>query len=331
MKALTISLALFSIGCIIALAWVLGTPAPTDPRVARLEADLKEARQTIAQLRRDLAAKPVATPPPVSSGAVGNTSLMIQTSTPPTGTPGAMSALPTGSGGANASALRDMLKNPAMKAMMEQQQAMQVETSYARLFDQLQLTDEEKSHFKKLLVERQKAETDLGLKLLDPNLKPEERQKIMAQAEQNKTTFDNAIKTFLNDENDWGSFQGWEDSKPERTSYDTVGRSLFAASSEPLSPQQEQTLLNTMTQVRKNPSPDQAALNKAMQDPTQMNDVNIQRLIQMTQQNNQRILDQSRQVLTPGQLKTLENYLQQSLNMTETGLKMGSMFLQGKK
>jgi hypothetical protein len=98
-----------------------------------------------------------------------------------------------------------------------------------------------------------------------------------------------------------------------------------------LSPQQEQTLLNTMTQIRKSPSPEQLAISKAMQDPSQMNDGNIQRMLQMTDQNNQRILQQAATTLTPGQLKTLENYLQQSRSMTETGLRMGSMFMQGGK
>jgi hypothetical protein len=224
-----------------------------------------------------------------------------------------------------------MLKNPGMRAMMEQQQAVQIETSYARLCDQLQLTDEEKTHFKKLLTDRQKAETDLGLKLLDPNLTPEDRKQIMAQAEKNKKTYDDAIKTFMNNDSDWGTFQNWEDTKPERTLYDTMGRSLFASSSEPLSPQQEQVLLNTMTQIRKSPSPEQAAISKSMQDPSQMNDGNIQRMLQMTDQNNKRILEQAATTLTPGQLKTLESYLKQSRSLTETGLRMGSMFMQGGK
>jgi hypothetical protein len=54
-------------------------------------------------------------------------------------------------------------------------------------------------------------------------------------------------------------------------------------------------------------------------------------MLQMTDQNNQRILQQAATTLTPGQLKTLENYLQQSRSMTETGLRMGSMFMQGGK
>ena len=337
MKALTVSLALFSVGCIVALAWVLGTPAPIDPRVAkrvheglRRGLDLKDARQTIAQLRRDLAVRPTALPSPSTAVVASAVAITGDSAKAPAGA-AALSPFQAGGGKGGASALREMLKNPGMRAMMEQQQAVQVETSYARLFDQLQLTDEEKTHFKKLLTDRQKAETDLGLKLLDPNLTPQDKQQIMAQAEKNKKTYDDAIKTFMNNDSDFGTFQNWEDTKPERTLYDTVGRNLFASSNEPLSAQQEQVLLNTMTQIRKSPTAEQAAVVKTMQDPTQMNDANIQRMLQMTDANNKRILEQAATSLTPGQLKTLENYLQQSRSMTITGLEMGKMMMQGGK
>jgi hypothetical protein len=324
MKAITISLAFLSISCIIALAWVLGMPAPIDPRVARLETDLKEARQTISQLRRELAEKPAPS------------SLRTMTSAPtidaPSAAGSAANASPTATPiGGQAGALREMLKNPAMRAMMEQQQAMQVEASYARLMDQLQLTDEEKAHFKKLLVDKQKVETDLGMKMLDPNLSPDQRKQIVAQAEKNKKTYDDAIKTFLNNDSDWNNFQAYEDTKPERTSFDAMGRTLFASSSEPLTQQQEQILMNTMTQVRKSPTPEQAALSKSLQDPSQINDININRLLEMMRQNNQRILEQTSTTMTPGQLRTLEQYLAQNLKNTETGLKMGSIITGNQK
>jgi hypothetical protein len=200
-----------------------------------------------------------------------------------------------------------------------------VEASYARLMEQLQLSEEEKTHFKQLLIDKQKVETDLGMKMLDPNLSPEQRKQIVAQAEKNKKTYDDAIKTFLNHESDWHHFQAYEDAKPERISYDSMGRNLFASSSEPLTQQQEQILMNTMTQVRKSPTQEQLALSKSLQDPSQLNAANIARLLEMMKQNNQRILEQSASHMTPGQLKTLAQYLSQNLKNTETGLKMGGM------
>ncbi|HRJ10110.1 MAG TPA: hypothetical protein PK490_18230, partial [Prosthecobacter sp.] len=51
---LLVLIGLATLGSVLALAWVLGTPAAPDPRVAQLEAELKEARRTIATLKRDL-------------------------------------------------------------------------------------------------------------------------------------------------------------------------------------------------------------------------------------------------------------------------------------
>jgi hypothetical protein len=316
MKALTITLALLLVGCILALAWVLGTPAPADSRVAKLEAELREARQTITQLKRDLAEKASLTSRAPAS--VPQAAPLDQLSSDPASMAAADKAQTAGN-------VRELLKNPAMRAMMDQQQAVMIETSYTPLFNQLQLTEEEKEHFKKLLVEKQKAETDLGLKLLDPNLSPAERQNILAQAEKNKQTFDQAIKTFLNDEGDWNSFQNWETTKPDRTLYDSIGRSLFAGSPEPLTPQQEQMLINTMTQMRTSPTPEQQALAKAMQDPTQMTEANIKRFLELTAVNHQRILDQAAQSMTPTQLATLKNFLSQVMKNAEISLKMSPM------
>lgn len=316
MKALTITLALLLVGCVLALAWVLGTPAPADSRVAKLEAELREARQTITQLKRDLAEK---------ASLTSRATVSVPQAAPldlPSSDPASMAAADKAQTAGN---MRELLKNPAMRAMMDQQQAVMIETSYTPLFNQLQLTDEEKEHFKKLLVEKQKAETDLGLKLLDPNLSPAERQNILAQAEKNKQTFDQAIKTFLNDEGDWNSFQNWETTKPDRTLYDAIGRSLFAGSPEPLTPQQEQMLINTMTQMRTSPTPEQQALAKAMQDPTQMNEENFNRFMELTAVNHQRIMDQSAQSMTPTQLATLKNFLDQVMKNTKTSLEMSKV------
>lgn len=316
MKALTVTLALLLMGSIIALAWVLGTPAPTDTRVAKLEAELREARQTISQLKRDLADKPVSAAP-VSMASASSAPL---DSAPVD--PNAMAKAQT------AGNMRELLKNPAMRAMMDQQQAVMIETSYTPLFNQLQLTDEEKAHFKKLLVEKQKAETDLGLKLLDPNLSAADRQNLLAQAEKNKQAFDQAIKTFLNDDNDWANFQQWENTKPDRTLYDSIGRSLFASSPEPLTQQQEQMLINTMTQMRTSLTPEQQALAKTLQDPTQMTEANIKRMLELTALNHQRIIQQAAATMTPGQQAILKTFLDQVLKNAETGLKMANAFRQ---
>jgi DNA replication protein DnaD len=318
MKVLTIALALTNIVSIIALAWVLGTPAPDDPRIGRLEADLKEARQTISQLRRDLANRSVSPAPSPTS----KSSAKIALETPAANPPSAQ--------GGTAGALREMMKNPAMRDLLGQQQAAQIETGYARLFEYLKLNDEEKAHFKKLLTERAKVEADLALKMLDPNLTPQQRQQLLAEAEKNKNAFDQTIRGFLNNDADWNNFQSFEATRPERTQFETMGRSLFAATGEPLTGQQEDQLIQLMAQIRQNPSPEQAALAKSMQSSGSMNETNLQSYLEFQKTSNARALEQAAGFLSPSQLRALQSYQQQLLGNLESGYRMGSLLMQSK-
>lgn len=317
MKALTIALAVTNIASIIALAWILGTPAPDDPRLARLETDLKEARQTISQLRRDLANRPVSSAPAPTPTA----SPKIATETP-------AATAPTQGGAAGA--LREMMKNPAMRDLLGQQQAAQIETGYARLFEYLKLNDEEKAHFKKLLTERAKIEADLGLKMLDPNLTPQQRQQLLAEADKNKRAFDETIRGFLNNDADWNNFQSFEATRPERTQFETMGRGLFAATGEPLNGQQEDQLIQLMAQIRQNPSPEQAALAKNMQNSGAMNDANLKSYLDFQRASNARALEQAASFMSQPQLKALQTYQEQLLSSLESGYRMGSLLMQGK-
>ena len=256
MKAVTIALAVLSIACVITLSWVLATPHDADPRVASLETDLKAAKQKISDLQQELSRRP----PPPAPGALANVKA------PPPGNELASTLASNNHQpllkGAN---LREMMANPAMRTMMEQQQAIQIDVGYSRLFEYLKLTDEERVNLKALLVERQKAATEIGMKTMDPNLTDEDRRKLAEDLRQEKLKYDASIKTFLNNTDDWGAFLNWEDTQPERSSLDAIGRNLFSASGEPLTQQQETQLINLMSNTRKNAPPPTGAGPQAMQ------------------------------------------------------------------
>ena len=186
------------------------------------------------------------------------------------------------------------------------------------------------AHFKKLLVERAKIEADLGLKLLDTSLTPEQRRQIIAEGEKNKKAFDETIQGFLNNDSDWGVFQKYESTRPERSQFEVMGRSLFTASGEPLSSQQEDQLIGLMAQIRQNPSPEQAALARAMSNPSQMTEANIKSFLDFQRASNARVLEEARGFLSPAQLKTLQAYQEQALLNYESGYRMGTMLMQGK-
>lgn len=324
------TLAILLVGSVAGLAWFIARPA--DPRLVRAENELQKAREEIVQLKADMArqqvqAKVAATLPsaPTSASAPGGASGMQALSKSAPATAAAADANAKSGG-----ALREMFKSPAMKAMMEQQQAMQVDRGYSRLMAFLNLDETEKEHFKKLLVEREKAQMDLGLKMLDDNLTPEQRKQVTTQLEQQKKTFDDAIKTFLNDENDWKTFQGWEDTKPERTQLDTMGRSLFDAASAPLSAQQEEQLVNLMVQVRKEPSNLPKMNDPKNFDPQNMTEEMFQKQLQQMEQKARRVEEEAAKFLTPAQLQALASMNKQMRDLSRVGWETTRIMMKGK-
>ena len=306
-------LGLTSAGSLLALAWVLGRTPEPDPRLAVLETELTEAKRTIASLKRELERR-AEQPPPAPLAAA-----------PAPAAPAAAPA-PTGRAG-----LREMMNAPGMREAMERQQALQIDIAYARLFDQLQLSPQEREHFKKLLVERQKTQTELSLKLMDDKLTSAQRQAIGEQIDQQRTAFDETIRQFLNHDDDWQSFQHWEKTLPDRTQFEMLGKGLFASSPEPLSAQQEQQLIDLMAEVRARPGSGGNLAGKTNLDPSLLTDDLIQRQLQQIEVNGRIVAERAAEFLTPAQLQTLKTYQEQTASMTKTGIEMSKMLFPQKK
>lgn len=301
----------------------------------KLENELRALRKINEQLRRQLAqpasTKEDATVPLISSSASKaslsangpeNETLRVGEATL------ADSSIPSGPSAA-AGQLRKMMSMPGMQAMIEQQQAAQIEAGYGKLMDILQLNDEEKAHFKKLLLERTKSQTEAGLKMMDGDLTEEAKTKLVKEMQAQRQVYDDSIKTFLNDAGDYETYQQWEDSRPERMMFDLAGRHLFAESDEPLSAQQEQQLLDIMVEARKSP-PAAGMSDRVEMNTTQMTPEKVDLYMRDLESHHQRVKTEATKVLTPKQLITLERYLEQSRSMSKTGLEMSNFLLKGK-
>lgn len=299
-----------------AVAWLLASPPSVDPRLAKLESELKEARQTIAKLQGDLNKKSAATNLPITS--TGN--LTLNPTTPPTGASAA-------AGGPQN--LSQVYSTPAMREVIDKQQAAQIEVGYAQLFEQLRLTPEEREHLKTLLTSRQKVLTDFNVQLLDPNLSPERRSQLINEARNQHSLYEATLKKFFNDDNDWNTFAHWENTQPERTQFNTVGRSLFNASSEPLSQTQEQQLIDLMAQVRMSPDSVGGINDQTGTDPNKLTDEVIARQLQQIETNQRLITERSQAFLTPAQQVTLQSYLTQMQAMAKSGIEMSKILLRG--
>lgn len=305
------AVSIISIG---ALAWLLATPPSVDPRAVKLESELQEARQTITKLRAELARKPAPQPASTQLGSVASDSSAAVAANAPAGSQGN---------------LQEMLRTPAMRGLIDKQQAAQIEVGYAQLFEHLGLNPEEKQNFTQLLTARQKTLTDLSLQLMDPNLTPEKRQELIAEARHQQSVYDASIQKFLNEPQDYQTFQQWEAIQPERTQYDTLGRSLFSASAEPLNPTQEQQLLTLMAQVRTSPSSVGGLNDQTGTDPNLLTDEVIAQQMRQIEDNHRVIAERAQEFLSAGQRLTLDSYLNQLRAMSRSSLDVSKMIIQG--
>lgn len=224
------------------------------------------------------------------------------------------------------SPLLEMMKNPAMKDMMKQQQVMALDSQYGKLFAKFNFSDAEKAEFKQLLGDRLTAEAELGLKMME-DLTPEQRKALTKEYEDAHKTSDARIHDFLNSENDYNLFKNWEDTKGERMQLD-LGRSLFDTAGEPLSAQQEDLLIQVMHQVRMQPSPVPDLSKPQNFDPSHLSQADIDQQLAHYDSSSQSIANQAAQFLSPKQLETLRTMQQQWRGFAESSLKMTSMMFQ---
>jgi len=284
--------------------------------LGQLKAETQKLRTERDQLQRDLdaARKAVATPAvaataPVAQKAVGEATAKdsAKAVTPKQGM----------------KAWAEMLDKPEMKDMIRQQQYAAMESQYGSLFAKFQFDEAEKEDFKKLVVDRLMAETDMGLKAMNTELTKEERDAIGREIQEATKASDAKIRDFLNSDADYATFKNWEDTKSQRMQIE-MGRSIFANSGEPLSSEQEERLISTMHEVSRRPG-DTPDMSKPQNfDPTRFGPADIEKQLARQDRNAQAVLEASGQFLSPKQVAALRTMQSQWRTMSETGLRMSS-------
>jgi hypothetical protein len=305
----------------IAAGLFFSRPVDYTDKVAALEVRLKETEAELAKWKAE-AQKPK--PPAVAA----------QSSKPASGPVGdSQTSGEEKSGAATKSGAQDFAKlmnDPKMRDMIKAQQVMQLDMQYGKLYNRLQLDETETAHFKKLLSDRLTAKTDLGMKFMDSNLNKEQRKAMSAAYDTQKKASDDAIRTFLNDENDYKTFQHWEDTEPERMQM-TMGRSAFDNVGASLSSDQEEQLITLMADVRKRDKTMPDWNNPRSIDPNVLSDdAFMDRMIKKVDSDALSLQQAAAAFLSPEQLGALKKYQEQMKSMAEMGMKMSrSMF--GKK
>lgn len=143
--------------------------------------------------------------------------------------------------------MADVMQSDAGRAMIKQGIEAGLPMIYGDFLDGLDLTDEESKYFKGLLTKRMLDQQQLGMKWMQAD--EEERLAITLEMEESRKENSEKIDEFLQDNDDSASFKKYEQQLPERQQMKGVRNAL---ADEPLTPETEERLVETLYQARLN-------------------------------------------------------------------------------
>jgi hypothetical protein len=228
--------------------------------------------------------------------------------------------------GANMSEmLGRMLKDPAMREMMREQQKAMINLMYGSLFKELNLTSEEQDALKNVLVESQMRNVEAAQGLLN--------NKDGSAAAAVKTAKDEAdakVKALLGEPR-YAQYQEYQQTIGERMQLNQF-RAQLGGENTSLSDQQFSQLLQAMKEERVALPPAISPEQAQIPQPETFSTEAIDRQLQWMQQYNERVLARAGQVLAPEQLKQFKSFQERQAAMQRMGLNMArSMFGTGKE
>lgn len=159
-----------------------------------------------------------------------------------------LGAGPRGRGGFDGGRLAAMMSNPEMQKLLAVQQKGGLDSRYASLFKQLQLSPADLEKFKNLLVEKQAAVMDVMAAARAQGLTgPDNRDQIRQLVQSAQSEVDATIRSSLGDAA-YAQYQGYEATAPERNTVSQLQQRL-SYSSTPLTDAQSTQLVQLLAQT----------------------------------------------------------------------------------
>ncbi len=221
--------------------------------------------------------------------------------------------------------LRQMSENPVGQAMMSQGVKAMASVLYQDLIDDFALSDEEAGYFLDLQASMFARQQQLGMRMMGA-ADAAERESIIGEIEAMKDEHDEAVKTFLNHDEDFARYEAFEERLPERQQLDGIRSSMEAAGA-PLEAGQEDALVEAMYEARHVQSSATDWNGTEGIEAIARGDAR-QRFEQEWDHNSRRTLEGAGEVLDAGQLAAFEAYLEQMKEVQLMGLKMAERMFQ---
>ena len=217
--------------------------------------------------------------------------------------------------------LRKMVDNPAGQALMNQGVKAMTAMWFADLIEEFDLTRKESDYFLQLVAGPMSAQQQIGMKMMSAET-PEERKKLEEEIKAAKIDAKEAIKDFLNDEEDFARFEEFEKRLPERQQLDGL-RAAMASAEAPLTAEQEDLVIEAMYQAR---TADEGATDwqgtEGLEALTSGNAV--EKFEQEWERSSVRTAEAVGKILEGPQLEAFKEYQVQMKDMQLMGLKMAA-------
>jgi hypothetical protein len=178
-----------------------------------------------------------------------------------------------------------------------------------------------------MLLNKQMAAAQTGMSMLSGDTDPSKTAELGQKVKAANDAADAQIKAFLG-EDKFAQLQAYEKTTADRMAISGFKDQLNGASA--LTPEQEQQLVDAMTQTRQNFkfTTDLSDKSKLAANPSAMfNEENVNRFIQEMDQLNQHFVGQAQNILTPDQLDAFQKYLNNQQALQKMGMQMGAKML----
>ena len=222
--------------------------------------------------------------------------------------------------------LGKMMKDPAMREVLREQQKAMINLMYAGLFKDLNLTPEEKDKLKGILTDSQMKNVEFAQGMFGgKDGAAEEATKQITDAKK-QTEAD--VKALLGEER-YAQYTDYQKTMSERMQLDQFKNQLAAEN--PLREEQSKQLLQLMqTEKAAVPAPIPSDQNQAPKKEL-FSAENLDKQLKWMEDYNQRVLAGAEKILSPEQLKQYQTFQEQQASLQKLGLQMARGMLGGEK
>ena len=222
-----------------------------------------------------------------------------------------------------------MMKDPAMREMMREQQKAMINMMYGGLFKELNLSPEEKDKFKELLTESQMGKVAAAQGLLGGQQDEATTAAAKQAVADAKKQADADIKALLG-EGRYAQYEDYQKNVGERMQLDQLKNQL-AGENVPLRDEQNAQLLQIMKEEKLALPPAISTEQSEMPSKDTFTAQKMDEQLKWMEQYNQRVGERAKSVLTPEQFINYQKFQEQQASMQKLGMQMARQMFGGEK